>query len=296
MASSASAATRFQRVAVCARLALLGVTAAAVLYTAYGFGRLLAEWRQVSRPAALEPTSTTTAASLNAVSAVLPLAGQWSFAGLDWSLATQSIARADIDARLDTLADQPATDGDLLPDVSRELFDFAAMLRIKPINRGGNQVYRVDRPDLKAQLVVRHVDGKPKAVGMAAAYPHRSSSWRLTILHPRPATAHDHPLQSAPHLLPLPAEVTRSGGRFDDDGQLLLELVTLDSNADTLIAGWKAAGWQVRPSGMGRLGDFSYLCARGEEVVYAWSAHPASALRSLMLVRTPASSDTSTSS
>jgi hypothetical protein len=34
------------------------------------------------------------------------------------------------------------------------------------------------------------------------------------------------------------------------------------------------------------------LCARGDEVIYVWSADPPDALKNLMLVRTPTGPDT----
>ena len=71
-----------------------------------------------------------------------------------------------------------------------------------------------------------------------------------------------------------------------------MEFVSLHSDADTLVSSWKTAGWEVRPSGLGNPGSFSYLCARGDEVVYAWSADSPDALENLMLVRTPDAKDT----
>lgn len=96
-------------------------------------------------------------------------------------------------------------------------------------------------------------------------------------------------------LLPLPTDATRNGGRFADDGQLLMELVTLGGNtssAGDLLDSWNAAGWDIRPSGLADAESFSYLCRRGGDVVYAWSADSSTALNNLMLVRTPAAVDT----
>jgi hypothetical protein len=89
------------------------------------------------------------------------------------------------------------------------------------------------------------------------------------------------------HLLPLPAGARCDGGRFADDGAALLELISLNSTSEQLFSAWRKAGWEIRPSGYGGPNDFSYLCGRGNEVIYAWSADPPSALQNLMLVRTP---------
>lgn len=271
------------------RTALLVVVAAAVLYLAYGFGRLFAEWRQLGQP---PPPPDSTAATMNSMAAVMPLAGQWSFADLDWDLKSQATDPEQIDAQFESLAASPAPDDiDQLPDVSEELFKLAQMLRVQPVERAGNQVYRLDRHDWKGLLVVRQSAVGPKVVALAAAFPQQGGQWQLVELTPRPATG--NALAAAAHLLPLPDNAQRSGGRFADDGSLLLELVTLNSNADKLIAAWKESGWEVRPSGLGEQDDFSYLCARGEEVIYAWSANPRGSLQTLMLVRSPSDADTS---
>jgi hypothetical protein len=95
-----------------------------------------------------------------------------------------------------------------------------------------------------------------------------------------------------PFLLPLPAGAARVGGRFADDGHALLELITLSSTANQLIATWNAAGWEIRPAGFGAAAEFRYLCARGDQVIYAWSADEPGALQNLMLVRAPSNADT----
>lgn len=154
-----------------------------------------------------------------------------------------------------------------------------------PEQRDGYLIYRVDRPDLKAQLVTRNVDGRSKAVTVACSYPHDGEHWQLFELTPRESPANAD--GQAAHLLPLPEGVERRGGRFADDGRLLLELITLDSKADSLVATWKNAGWEVRPSGLGEPGSFSFLCARGSEVIYAWSANSGESIQNLMLVRSP---------
>jgi hypothetical protein len=127
---------------------------------------------------------------------------------------------------------------------------------------------------------------------MAAAFPQNAERWQYFELIPRRSTAAS-PVATKPQLLPLPLGARRDGGRFADDGRPLLELVSLDSNAEELFSLWKTAGWEVHPSGAGSRDDFSFLCARGNDVIYAWSADPRSSLQNLMLVRTPTSSDTS---
>jgi len=261
---------------------LLVVTVAAFMYVGYGLGQLFAEWRQAAEPVA--PVSTA-AFELIPLAGAMPLDGPWSFAALDWNLRSTVLDSSDVDVRLKALADPPAGDVSNYPDVSSELLDLINTLHLQPVERSGFQLYRIDRPDLKAQLLVRAMEGHTKTVAFAGAYPQGGQRWQMFELTPR-GTSSNTDTQAA-HLLPLPVGALRRGGRFADDGRLLLELISLDTNTDSLIAAWKTAGWQVRPSGVGDGDRFSYLCVRGDDVIYAWSANSSEALQNLMLVRSP---------
>lgn len=265
------------------RKALLLLLVVACCYLAYGFGRLWAEWRAATQPA---PIHNSQADSLAPISAVLPLAGQWSFGDLDWDLRSEVIDRDQVEASFAKLI-EPADEArfQTLPDVGPELLEAAATLQLRPQERGGYQLYCLDRSDLKAQFVARNVGGRAKAVVAAVAFPQNDQQWQWYELIPRSATPTSE--HQADHLLPLPADAVRSGARFADDGRLLLELVTVNSNADSLLGAWKNAGWEVRPSGLSSVPGFSFLCGRGNDIMYAWSADPEDAIHNLMLVRSP---------
>jgi hypothetical protein len=270
------------------RTALVLIAVAAACYVSYGFGRLWAEWRQTTQQ--LSPRQAVPE-SFRAMAAVMPLAGQWSFAELDWNLRSTLLAPEDVAPRLNALAKAAiAYDTSKLPEVSDELVALAKSLHVEPIVNGKDQIYSLDRNDLKAHLVVRVADGLTKVVALAAAYPYGDDEWQLLECTPRATSS--SATAAAAHMLPIPEPAERNGGRYADDGRLLLELITLQSNAETLTKTWKEAGWEVRPSGMGSPDGFSYLCARGGEVIYAWSADPPSVVQNLMLVRTPTASDT----
>jgi hypothetical protein len=265
------------------------VLLAAGCYLAYGFGRLWAEWRRVSQPVDVRQA---TEAELAPPAIVLPLAGHWSFADLDWKLRSNIVDKEDVATRFESLTAQAAHQStDQLPDVSPQIMDLIEKLQLQPVEREENLIYRLKRLGLRAQLVVRIVAGRPKAVSLAAAYPQQRDRWQLLELAPRGASSSSP--GPRPFLLPLPAGAARAGGRFADDGSALLELITLNSTSGDLFSNWKGAGWDVRPMGLGGRDEFRYLCVRGDEVIYAWSADEPSAMQSLMLVRTPNNTDTS---
>ena len=270
------------------RLALTALALGLCCWLAYGFGKFWAEWRRTADAAAVQRVDIS---DLRPLAAAMPLAGMWSFDELDWSLRSQQMDVHDVDAEFERSAAAPPKIADSqLPEMDQGYVDLLDTFHISPTERAGNLVYRLDRQDVKVQLVVRRVAERSKTVAFAVAYPANGDAWQFYEFTPRPTAA--KPDSTAAHLLPLPADARRSGGRFDDDGQTLLEFIELDSTAERLIAAWKDAGWEVRPSGLMGPAAFSYLCARGDEVVYAWSADPPDSLRNLMLVHTPTPADT----
>jgi hypothetical protein len=275
------------------RIVLIAIGFALACYLAYGIGKFSAGLKQVARPVVAREADST---EFDPLAAALPLAGPWSFDELDWNLRSQAIEKKEINALFTSLAaSPPATTDAQLPDTDQKIIDLIAALNVRPTEQLGNQIFRLERSDLKAQLVARKVAGQTKTATFAIAYPQNGSTWQLYEFIPRPTgeNTKSDTISAAPHLLPLPAAARRSGGRFADDGHVLLELVSLDASAAQLLAIWKDAGWEVRPSGLAGADDFSFLCARGEDVIYAWSADPADSLQNLMLVRTATPLDTS---
>jgi hypothetical protein len=263
--------------------------AVAGCYVAYGYSQWWKEWRRPQQP--IEEFASS-GFDPKALVAEMPLEGPWTFARLDWDIRSQFISSAEVTNRLEKLAtSSAATSDEQLPDLSAELVELARGLGAKATDGLGNRVFQLDRPNLKARLIVRNVAGKAKVVAMAAALPQSAERWQYFELIPRRQAAAS-PVATKPQLLPLPPGARRDGGRFADDGRPLLELVSLNCNADELFSLWKAAGWEVHPNGAGSPDDFSFLCVRGDDVIYAWSADPRSSLQNLMLVRTPTSSDT----
>ena len=271
------------------RLVLAAIAFLFCCSAAYRGGKLLANWRHPVDSATLRRTATTEQGLL---SPVIPLAGIWSFDELNWSVRSDWIAASEVDTRFETLSIQPpAIAEDELPDSDPEFLTLAAALGVQSSQRDGNRVYRLARPGLKAQWITRNVSGRTKTSAFAVAYPGGGEEWQMFEFLPRfPKAENAQSVES--HLLPLPAGARRSGGRFADDGQVLLEFVSVDATAEVLLRNWKEAGWEVRRNDIPDPDDFSYLAVRGDEVIYAWSSDAADALKSLMLIRAPADADT----
>jgi hypothetical protein len=270
------------------RLIVPLLTFAVCCLVAFRIGAFLANRNNAADLATLR---TADSAESNPLAATLPLAGMWSFDELNWSIRSEIIPAAEVEAKLASLDATTVKDAATLPDTDADLMGLIEMLRVQPTERDGNQIYRLDRKSMKLQLVTRRIDDRSKTVACAMAYPHDEQNWQLYKFTPRSAVQNGGDVES--HLLPLPAGARRTSGRFADDGQAIMELITLETPESDLLATWKQAGWEVRPSGFAGPGEFSYLCARGDEVVYAWSAEEPAAIKNLMLVRTPTPTDTS---
>jgi hypothetical protein len=261
------------------RVTLTLLVVAAACSVSFGFGRLWHEWRSIARPS----ESPQVRADFEPLLAVPSLAGRWSFADLEWTLQSQDVGLNEVQVRFNTAANSTSAVAGS-PDMGKTFDQLVHTLHIESVQHGGNRVYILEKPDLKAQLVLRDQAGHTDLVGLHVATRKSADQWQLFELAPR---GKSDPIAESSHLLPLPASARRNAGRFGDDGRLLLEFAGLQSNADTLVALWKRNGWEVRPSAFAQRGGVNFLCARGEEFIYAWSADSPTAIQNLMLVRSP---------
>jgi hypothetical protein len=250
---------------------------------AYFIGGRISQFRTAAPQAA--PPTKTAAVAFTPLAGAMFQSGGWTFAGQGWDITSELVGTAEVDARLTALGKTPVANPATYPDVPREILQAIEVSHLQPVERPGGLLYTFQKPNLKAQLLACKVDGMLKAVTFGIAYPSNSEKWQFLQGRPNGKSSAESPNER--HLLPMPANGKRIASRFADDGQILLEVVTLSSNADELIIKWREAGWDVRPSGLGNPSAFSLLCARGNDVVYAWSADPREALQSLMLVRSP---------
>jgi hypothetical protein len=286
-----AAATKFEtergRTRPVLRIVLVLAAFLLCCYAAFHVGAFIA----TSRGAANRAAAQSDAEQISPLSTAMPLAGQWAFDELDWSVESSQVDTAALEAEFESLAATTPADTAALPDADAEIVGLMGAMQIPSAEKLGNLIYCIDRPDLRTQLVTRRTGAATKAVSFAMAFP-LGDHWQLFAFTPR-ESSHVASIKEDFHLLPLPEVARRTGGRFDDDGRPLMEFISLESNADALAADWQEAGWEVRPSGLTDSADFSVLCARGSDTVYAWSADSPDAIKNLMLVRTPAPTDTS---
>ena len=179
-------------------MAMLVVTFAVCCYVAYGLGR----WWALARHATPRIEVHSPAASaLDPLAAALPLGGQWAFDEVEWSIKSELIAIGPLEAAFEQLGKSPLSKMDpQLPDTDPELIELIAAMQIQPIERAGDEVYRIDRPDLRAELITRKVAEQSKTVAFAMAYPAGDDTWQLYVATPK-QTAADQSLSAAPHQI-----------------------------------------------------------------------------------------------
>lgn len=271
------------------RLTLLWAVVALACFVAYRLGDVYAGWREVANQRPMRQPMTPTDSAF--ATAMMPLAGSWSFDDLDWNINSTKLSSADVAARFEAFSNSTVeAHSEALPDVSDQFLTLAANLQITPVERAGNQVYTLDRPEIKGQLVSRDIAGHAKILSVSAATPSENEEWLFYELTPRAAAAKS--IKAVDHLLPVPANAKREGGKYGASGDPLLELISLDTNANDLLSSWRAAGWEVHETGLGDGTAFSYLVVRGNDTIYVWSADAKDSLHNLMLVRNPGSGDT----
>jgi hypothetical protein len=265
------------------KFAILTTTFVICCVFAYRMGQFVSHWRHAKNADAIVRADST---ALGSLSPTLPLAGLWSFDELDWNMRSEWASEEKLSAKFaEFAAKAPVLADDELPDADQEFLTIASTLGIKSTERDGKRIYQLSRPGLQIQWITRDVKGTAKSCAFAAAYVSVDNRWQVFEFTPRAKEVAG--ASQATHLLPLPADAHRDGGRFADNGRVEMEFVSLASTADSLIRGWVAAGWEVRESGLAEPGEFSYLAVRGNETIYAWSSDPANSMRNLMLVRTP---------
>jgi hypothetical protein len=205
--------------------------------------------------------------------------GSWRLSGGATGFRQSLLSEAELTARFAELAQQtePLANPELAASAEK-LIALAELSLVKPKQIGECDVYLLNRGKTTAQVVVKNEE----LVSLALAAPTANGGWRVYELNNQ-ANAAD-----STHLLPLPAVAQRSAGRYSDDGQLLMELVSVETSRSELLSAWRHAGWKIRPAGVGGPETFSFLCARGAEVVYAYSADESAELSGLVLTRSVA--------
>lgn len=223
------------------------------------FGLIVIEYIDSLTPQSKTGRSTTTFSDYNFSNSLDFANGYWAFA--DSPLTTQKIScdQAELDRRLEMIVSddrQVASNCD-----ATEFIRIAESVGIKPVESSNKLVWIYDEADLQIRLVTSR--NKTPLLTSAAVATRYGARWELMVLKPR-ATVDAH-------LLPLSAETQSLCRRRDEAGRLQFELLTTSDADHQLLDRWRSAGWEIQHTPWGSATSFSYLCARGDQAIYAWS-------------------------
>jgi hypothetical protein len=207
--------------------------------------------------------------------------GYWSFGGWQWKVGRTTVPAAKLDEHLWSLA--ASTSAQIVASEKSDIEILALLERVgsDPQEYEDSLVYRWGNEDNTIQLVVNSPAKRIVSLAFTSAIgPDQFEVWKaLRASSPADGVAVEE------HLLPLPAGSRQLAARCDDEGELILEIVTLDLNCEhhEFRACCQSAGWRV-DCVRAETGSGSYfLCQRNGEEVSAWSASSDGQLQTLIL-------------
>ena len=202
---------------------------------------------------------------------LMPSSGYWSFTDTALSIRKIDCDDAALESQLEKLL---AVDN-ASAAAGRDASHLVAIAQSNGATRSdcpAGVCWTFDHSNLRLRLVTSDSDN-PALIAAAVAI-RAAGQWQLTMLQPRQ--------QRSDHLLPLPADASTICTRRTESGQLQMELVSTTGSSEHLLSQWEAGGWEIRQTPWGTADSFSYVCARGDLVVYAWSDSTADS-RTIML-------------
>ena len=225
----------------------------------------------------------------NDVRSVLPLAemvaapGYWRFAGWDGQLQSSTVSPGKVDALLARAATIRGQSDEQMPTIDSQIVNLAELAGMQVSHDGEYTVIRHDESTAKAVAVLHTSETRHRLASAAVATRNANDpNWQFMQI----ANAATNQVVELNIALPLPNDIERVCSRVAEDGRPILEVISLDTNATSLIDVWKQRGWTVRRSGLGDGYEFSFLCSLGRQTVYCFSPDPPSELRNLMVMDT----------
>jgi hypothetical protein len=255
---------------------LLAAVGAMGWYTLHGVSWFM-KGRQVQRPP--ESIGDVEPARAGALDGCLPQSpsalrlqhpdGFWRFPGWDWELGRSDVSKRELGERLADV--QLVRNADDVDPVHEE-GDFLRVLRMLAVRRelpDGIAAYSLDGEAFKVRICTRTAGKGEYVVGGMGAFMVGEGSWALVELRRR-FMHRSGTTDGDAQLLPLPEDSRMICARTARDGEVLLELVELRAEPDTLRWFWGEHGWCVRDAPTGDAGSWSCICSKADRIVHAW--------------------------
>lgn len=204
--------------------------------------------------------------------------GYWQMAGWKWEVGISNVDDAEIDARLQLDSRSRVVPIEFSSHEQRAMDRIIHALQhlevervsLGDLNESLNE-YRVDQRRQKLRVFTRGEDDQEVLISIAAAFREKTEgAWKLLELRSQPTEVIQTDSASA-YLMPLPAGSRKVCARSDSHDQTLFEVAECSTDFETMIANWKAAGWQIDAMLPGRLDGKTHLCIKGDLAVNVWS-------------------------
>lgn len=238
---------------------------AALLWLALIIAQAVSGFSTSSTISSLNELSDAGKIDTNLQNAISLDAGYWSFAKTKMSFANTHCHDSDLDSRLAeamTVVAQPDSES----TDAAQLIQFAKSSGATSQRCPNGIIWSTESDQLRLKLLVSESQ-PPKLIGAALAtrdFQQSDGQWQLTTFKTR-----NH---KASTLLPFDAAAKISCTRCDDLGRPQMQLVSTSLAAPSLLTLWKDNGWQIKHTAWGANDSFSFLCAKNDRVVYAWSS------------------------
>jgi hypothetical protein len=211
-----------------------------------------------------DPSQRLNAADIRQLAPPAMKDGRWMFAGSELTTKTSTLSTSRLDAELQRI--EQTHDTSVANVDATDFIELATAYGMLATREDDTTIYRLDEPQRRLRLIVRHDETTTKLVVAALATTIDGEHWQVHSL----ASASGNTSNNQ-HLLPLPSAATSSARRVGDDGQLQMEIVTVPAAKSQLLNDWQAAGWSVQHSDWGSKDSFSFLCVKNNQLVYAWA-------------------------
>jgi hypothetical protein len=207
---------------------------------------------------------------LSQISPMSQASGTWTFSGVPWKLAVDSVA----DDQIETKLAGPAT-RKLYSESGKQsegnLIQLLADLGVPSESIGGGREFKFAADGIRV-LIRTIVKFDTERVRLARLAFRESGHWALFELVPEsepPSLA----VPDSQHLMPLPVDSRQVCARRSPDGSLILEVASVDVTGDELIRDWQAADWTVHRRARPSPGESEILdCHRNGHLITVWGA------------------------
>jgi hypothetical protein len=199
---------------------------------------------------------------------VSTLTGRWSLVGSDWDVGFTNAVDADV---AQTLLAPPRKDpawSDSTLAAEKDLLALIDNYQLRAQSAGGYQIYQAVQTAFRGALCTKQHRGVERVVVGRLAVAQGEGRW--IVLEIAPSHAASPANDAEKRLLPVPPAQQLVASRWDNDGQLMAQLVQAELSPTALTENWAEGGWIISNSSTDgiSIGD-GVDCTRGGELIHA---------------------------